>query len=162
MLISLFHIYHDHQYTNVQIFTLNEFNTSILFRSIDHAISDDEARNYPPEFLNTVEMGCLPPHKLRLKVGTPIVIIRNIQHPVMVNGTRAVVTSLKRNIIEAEKLDGTAILIPRITIIPSDNSNTISFRRKQFPVKPCYAMTINRSQGQVHLTLILNIIFMIL
>ena len=68
----------------------------------------------------------------------------------MVNGTRAVVTSLKRNIIEATKLDGTAILIPRITIIPSDNSNTISFRRKQFPVKPCYAMTINRSQGQVH------------
>ena len=139
---------------------MNEFNTyncnhnALLFRSIDQAISDDEARNYPPEFLNTVEMGCLPPHKLRLKVGTPIVIIRNIQHPVMVNGTRAVVTSLRRNIIEATKLDGTVILIPRITIIPSDSSNTISFRRKQFPVKPCYAMTINRSQGQVRWTLL--------
>ena len=128
-------------------FNFLHFNNTI--RSIDHAISDDEEQNYPPEFLNTIEMGCLPPHNLRLKIGTPIIIIRNIQHPVMVNGTRAVVSSLHHNVIEARKLDGTTILIPRITIIPSDSSNTISFRRKQFPVKPCYSMTINRSQGQV-------------
>ena len=50
------------------------------------------------------------------------------------------------------KLDGTIILIPRITIIPSDSNNSISFKRKQFPVKPCYAMTINRAQGQVQRT----------
>jgi ATP-dependent DNA helicase PIF1 len=122
--------------------------TPTLYYSIDHAISDDEEQNYPPEFLNTIEMGCLPPHQLKLKIGTPIVIIRNIQHPIMVNGTRATVTALLPNVIEARKHDGTVILIPRITIIPSDSNNTISFKRKQFPVKPCYAMTINRSQGQ--------------
>jgi hypothetical protein len=94
-------------------------------------------------------MGCLPPHNLKLKIGTPIVIIRNIPHPVMVNGTRAEVSALHRNVIEATKLDGSTILIPRITIIPSDSNNSISFKRKQFPVKPCYAMTINRSQKQV-------------
>ena len=138
--------------------TINSINNRIIdaapgtptfYYSIDHAISDNEKQNYPPEFLNTIEMGCLPPHQLKLKIGTPIVIIRNIQHPVMVNGTRATVSALLPNVIEARKHDGTTILIPRITIIPSDSNNTISFKRKQFPVKPCYAMTINRSQGQV-------------
>ena len=138
--------------------TINSINSRIiddapgaptLYHSIDQAISEDEEQNYPPEFLNTIEMGCLPPHQLKLKIGTPIIIIRNIQHPIMVNGTRATVSGLLPNVIEARKHDGTIILIPRITIIPSDSNNTISFKRKQFPVKPCYAMTINRSQGQV-------------
>ena len=40
------------------------------------------------------------------------------------------------------------ILIPRITLVPTDASNGIIFRRKQFPVRPCYSMTINRAQGQ--------------
>ena len=121
--------------------------------------SDNEEQNYPPEFLNTIEMGCLPPHQLKLKIGTPIVIIRNIQHPIMVNGTRATVSALLPNVIEARKHDGTIILIPRITIIPSDSNNTISFKRKQFPVKPCYAMTINRSQGQVCNTILMQSVY---
>ena len=36
----------------------------------------------------------------------------------------------------------------RTLCLPSDTSNPIMFRRKQFPIKPCYAMTIDRSQGQ--------------
>ena len=88
----------------------NAPGVSTLYRSIDHAISDEEEQNYPTEFLNTLEMGCLPPHNLRLKIGTPIVIIRNIQHPVMVNGTRAVVSALHPNVIEAIKTDGTTLL----------------------------------------------------
>jgi len=31
---------------------------------------------------------------------------------------------------------------------PSDNSLPFKFRRKQFPIKIAYAMSINRSQGQ--------------
>jgi ATP-dependent DNA helicase PIF1 len=40
-------------------------------------------------------------------------------------------------------------MIPRIPII-SNESNTLpfQFKRLQFPVAVCFAMTINRSQGQ--------------
>ena len=31
---------------------------------------------------------------------------------------------------------------------PSDNSLPFQFVRKQFPIKPAYAMSINKSQGQ--------------
>ena len=61
---------------------------------------------------------------------------------------RAIVSRLHPNAIEATKRDGTIIFIPRITLIPSDATNNIVFRRKQFPIRRCYSMTINRSQGQ--------------
>lgn len=38
------------------------------------------------------------------------------------------------------------VFIPRIPIIPTDVP--YPFKRLQFPVKLCFAMTINKSQGQ--------------
>ena len=121
---------------------------SMTYTSIDTSITDEGAVAYPTEFLNSIESGSLPPHKLQLKIDTPIIILRNIKPPTMLNGTRAIVTILHNNVIEATKTDGTTILIPRISLTPSDTSTPIKFRRKQFPIKPCYAMTIDRSQGQ--------------
>ncbi|KAL7399033.1 hypothetical protein ABVT39_018905 [Epinephelus coioides] len=43
---------------------------------------------------------------------------------------------------------GTPICIPRISISPSDNIFPFTLSRKQFPVRPCFAMTVNKSQGQ--------------
>ena len=41
------------------------------------------------------------------------------------------------------------VLIPRITFVPlSDDSWPIDWQRKQFPLKPAFVMTINKSQGQ--------------
>ena len=33
-------------------------------------------------------------------------------------------------------------------LVPSDSELPFHFRRLQFPVKPCFAMTVNKSQGQ--------------
>ncbi|CAI6365572.1 unnamed protein product [Macrosiphum euphorbiae] len=41
---------------------------------------------------------------------------------------------------------GDIVLIPRITLIPTDYP--FEFKRIQFPLKVCFAMTINKSQGQ--------------
>ena len=63
----------------------------------------------------------------------------------MTNGTRCVITKLSANSIEAKishgRYEGHAIIIPRIPLI-------LEFRRVQFPVSLCFAMTINKSQDQ--------------
>ena len=38
--------------------------------------------------------------------------------------------------------------IPRIPLCPKTNILPIKFTRLQFPVRPAFAMTINKSQGQ--------------
>ena len=43
---------------------------------------------------------------------------------------------------------GVKLLVPRIIMISSDLSLPFSLRRKQFPIRPAFAMTANKSQGQ--------------
>ncbi|CAK9292418.1 unnamed protein product [Gordionus sp. m RMFG-2023] len=68
------------------------------------------------------------------------------------NGTKLIITSLLPNIIEAEFVSGsflsTKVLIPRISLIPTDSGLPFSFKRRQFPVRPAFVMTINKAQGQ--------------
>lgn len=41
-----------------------------------------------------------------------------------------------------------SVLIPKMLIRPSDLTLPFQLKRKQFPVMPVFAMTINKSQGQ--------------
>ena len=40
------------------------------------------------------------------------------------------------------------VFIPRMNLIPSDPGLPFKFRRMQFPLTLCFAMTINKVQGQ--------------
>ena len=77
-------------------------------------------------------------------------LLRNLDPPSLVNGTRLVVKRLLGNVIEATIMTGRwarkDVFIPRIPFIPMDYP--FEFRRLQFPVKLSYAMTINKAQGQ--------------
>jgi ATP-dependent DNA helicase PIF1 len=108
---------------------------------------------YPPEYLNTFRFPGLPPNKLQLKIGVPIMMLRNINlGGGLCNGTRMIVKNLYSKLIEAEIITGTRIgekvYIPRIPLVHKDPNYPFIFKRKQFPVKVCYTMTINKSQGQ--------------
>ena len=43
---------------------------------------------------------------------------------------------------------GTTMFIPRLSITPSSTQVPFEFCRRQFPVRVCFAMSINKSQGQ--------------
>jgi len=68
------------------------------------------------------------------------------------NGTRLVIKSLHNNFIIAEIVSqcnrGDVVFIPRIDLAPSDVNLPFILKRRQFPIIPAYAMTINKSQGQ--------------
>ncbi|RYQ82675.1 ATP-dependent DNA helicase PIF1-like [Arachis ipaensis] len=105
------------------------------------------------EFLNHIRCSGLPNHSLKLKIGVPIILLRNIDPAGgLCNGTRLVVRDLGRNVIGADIVSssnvGDKVFITRMNMIPSDTVIPFKFQRRQFPVSLSFAMTINKSQGQ--------------
>lgn len=108
---------------------------------------------YSPDFLNSIRCSGLPNHKLKLKVGVPVMLLRNINKSEgLCNGTRLQVSRLGKHVIEAKIITGRnvghKVLIPRMVLSPSDNRFPFKMQRRQFPLVLCFAMTINKSQGQ--------------
>ncbi|XP_063993665.1 uncharacterized protein LOC135171207 [Diachasmimorpha longicaudata] len=142
--------------TNVDVDEINFQIQQLLpsdlmsFKSIDTVGDENESVNFPIEFLNSLDIPGMPPHNLRLKIGSPIILVRNLNPPQLCNGTRLVIKKITGNILEATiltgKFIGKVVLLPRIPMIPSDS--TIPFRRLQFPIRLAFARTINKSQGQ--------------
>ena len=124
----------------------------IEYRSLDSVPDESQAVQFPTEFLNSLEVSGLPSHLLLLKVAAPIIILRSLDPPKVTNGTRCVVTKLSANTIEAKishgKYAGHDFIIPRIPLIPTNSTLPFEFRWLQFQISLCFAMTINKSQGQ--------------
>ena len=95
----------------------------------------------------------MQPHELILKRGTIVLLIRNLNPKKgLYNGTRLLITNLENNFITGKILNdcnkGEIVNLPRIDLAPSETTLPFTLKRRQFPVIPAFAMTINKSQGQ--------------
>ncbi|KAI9115686.1 hypothetical protein K1719_013355 [Acacia pycnantha] len=105
------------------------------------------------EYLNAIKCSGFPHHKLVLKIGVPVMLIRNIDQATgLCNGTRLQITQLGKNVVKAKALNETSageeILIHKMNMNPSETTLPFKMTRRQFPIIISFAMTINKSQGQ--------------
>jgi hypothetical protein len=147
---------------------VDDFNAMILEKfpgekrvmmSSDSVQLENQALNgyqpYPAEYLNSLNASGIPLAKLALKVGAPIMLLRNLDPSKgLCNGTRMIVTDIRPRVLRCriitgdERFSGKTVMIPRIELEPKADKLPIPLQRRQFPVRLAFAMTINKSQGQ--------------
>ncbi|KAI3720120.1 hypothetical protein L6452_21030 [Arctium lappa] len=130
-----------------------EYLSSDSLCESEHLHEQFDETLYSPNVLNGLKLSGLPNHKIVLKVGVPVMLLRNIdQKSRLCNGTRLRVLSLGNRVIEAEIISrsniGSRTFIPRMSLTPTNKRIPFKFQRKQFPISVCFAMTINKSQRQ--------------
>ncbi|XP_021731241.1 uncharacterized protein LOC110698139 [Chenopodium quinoa] len=98
--------------------TINEYMMSLLpieertYKSCDEVClssteCDQQFSEYLTEYLNSLKLPRLPHHELKLKVGMPVMLLRNINPPQgLFKGTRLVITHLGKFVIEGRIITG--------------------------------------------------------
>lgn len=110
---------------------------------------------YPTELLNTLTVGsALPDHKRKLKKGFIVMRLRNLDpQNGHVNGARYVIENMTGSLlylrVAVGSHEGTRLCLPRMPCGPGDDNFPVpGFTRTQFPIRTCFALTANKSQGQ--------------
>ena len=103
------------------------------------------------DYLNALDFPGVPPHRLTFKIGMPLLIIRNLNFDAkLVNGQRGLLLAISPLLLTLRLhfKDGTTddVDIPRKDF--TFDVKGIRVVRRQFPVLPAYAKTINKEQGQ--------------
>ena len=143
---------------SIAIRKFSEESPILHLYSADTVKNDDGTDNlnnnlYSTEFLNSINVNELPLPKLELKVRALVMLLRNIDvNSGLCNGTTMKVISITTKILKVQITNGSHIgdyaLISRIELSPSDSLLPFKLSRRQFPIKLCFAMTINKAQGQ--------------
>ena len=146
--------------TNKQVNEINNLITDSFpgkpytLTSSDELVNQDDFARFNTEYLNSLCPSGLPSHRLFLRPGMPLMLIRNLNPKMgLCNGTKLIFHRVHKNhLLECSIAGGEfncrKVLIPRITLKPKDGEFSFEWSRRQFPVRVSFAMTINKSQGQ--------------
>jgi len=93
-------------------------------------------------------------HEVELKVGAPVVLLRNLDPSIgLCNDIRLTIQRLGSKVIQAKILTGRnvsqTVTISRIDLSHLDKDSPFALKRRLFPLKLAFAMTINKSQSQM-------------
>ncbi|KAL4561943.1 hypothetical protein LXL04_034128 [Taraxacum kok-saghyz] len=125
----------------------------VEYISFDETIDPNDQPQYE-DLLHCLTPNGMPSHRLILKHNAPIILLRNMNpFKGLCNGTRLFCKDFQRNVIRAEisygEFAGKEVFIHRIALQPpSGEQFTVPFKRFQFPIRLCFAMTINKAYGQ--------------
>jgi len=127
---------------------------TVTYLSADSIAEVDQQSVYSAEHLNSLTLIGLPPHELSIKLGTVIMLLRKMDLSCgHCNGTRYIVRQVSLRCITAEiacgEYSGKILLILRIPLSQTDAGLPFTLRRRQFPIRPAFVMTINKAQGQI-------------
>ncbi|XP_026420173.1 uncharacterized protein LOC113316169 [Papaver somniferum] len=127
----------------VEIFS----GAEVVYHSFD-TVTNDPKKLWTEDFVNSIAPSGLPPHKLILNIGAPIILLRNLDPKCgLCNGTRLLCRRLFTNFIGAKIVTGSCsgmrVLIPRIPMEPpKDSKLPFKLTRKQFPVRASFSLTV--------------------
>ncbi|OWZ15154.1 LOW QUALITY PROTEIN: Helitron helicase [Phytophthora megakarya] len=120
--------------------------------SVEDAVNGDF---FEPKVLHAVNLNGNPPHKLMLKKGIPIMMMRNLNPDLgPCNGTRLRIEDLKDHVTHATIMTGERkgqhVLFPRIVFISDNDASDIPFRlrRKAFPVQSAFAVPSTKPKAK--------------
>ena len=146
---------------NKDVNELNDTITSMLPGDSHESLSSDsiaedqpDAALYQVEFLNQLQPSGIAAHKLMLKVGMPIILMRNLNPAAgLANGTRLIITGVGHRLLQARIITAGAhenddVLLPRIDMSSQETDFPFVLHRRQYAIRPAFAMTINKAQGQ--------------
>ena len=144
---------------NATVFEINRLCCQIflgdanLCYSVDEVYDQDDQTRYPPEYLNSLSVAGVPEHCLVLKVGMPVILLRNLNPAEgLCNGVRLIVKEIiAKRLVVAHSFNNPEVsyMIPRVNLIIDETVNVpLKWRRRQFPLAQAFALTINKVQGQ--------------
>ena len=98
-------------------------------------------------------LSSLPLSELMMKIGCPLMLLRNLDPKKgLCNGTCMILLWAYPCVLEVMIIGGNhhrqKAFIPRISLKPSSQQYAFILKCCQFPVWLCFAMTINKLQGQ--------------
>lgn len=144
---------------NVNVRSINEHSLQILPGTMHSSYSlnhnaDLGQENLPEEVLNTLSIPNFPEHLIKLKIGFPVILLRNLNVKAgLCNGTRLIVTDIQPHTLACVILNGskkgTKVVVPKIRLLGDGKDGVLAqFYRYQFPISLAFSMTINKAQGQ--------------
>ena len=127
----------------------------VVLRSADSVDDSQDARSFSVEYCNSLNPTALPKHRITVKPGTPVMLLRNLDPSSgLCNGTRMTFKKMSPNgqVMLCDVKDETTgatftYAVPRIALKPQEREYSFEWSRRQYPVRVAYATTINKAQG---------------